>query len=551
MMNHNLRTLPRHSRHAAERYCYSGIGMRSGKSNVAGTPLCDGQALPGREATRYLPGLEIRCRGRSPTSEELCLTLVAQGGPQVVRALRWRSGRPQSLPRTQMRFALSDALGSTTQELDASAAQLTRESYYPFGGTACWMVRHQCEARYKTIRHAGKERDASGLSYYGFRYYAPWLGRWLNTDPAGPVDGPNLFAMTGNNPTSRTDMLGLITWPERWRAAGAAFLRDGVSTLFGAVARYGVSFGLGTVAGSGPANAVLTAVGATAGAVAGGYAGAGLGSRAADALPENYANNRGVRFILSGGGALSGAVTGAMPSLLGYFANPGGLNPEAIRQIGSLVYAGVRDTSQQAVAELGPRVAWSGSPSAVGVAASMGPYSVALAGVGALRPHLPRWVDGTFATALIEGLDGAGGTLVRGLRGDTRYVDGSNRLSVPDPRGTVHAALMRMNGSTLIQGLDGALAHGGTPADANAAGVVARMTTLPTEWRTYVGTQVQQGIAEAFHTQRWSGFSGDAATLSAPNDWDHPASPLDPAIDLRAVWNLGEDGLRPVGLRRA
>ncbi|TAL54695.1 RHS repeat-associated core domain-containing protein [Pandoraea sp.] len=549
-MNHNVRTAPHHSRRVAERYCYSGTGMRSGKSNFAGSPRGNGQSLPGHEATHYLPGLEIRYRGSSAIPEEHCLTVVAHAGPQVARALRWRTGRPPSLPRTQMRFALSDALGSTTQELGADAAQLTWESYYPFGGTACWMVRHQCEVRYKTAHHAGKERDASGLSYYGFRYYSPWLGRWLNTDPAGPVDGPNLFAMTGNNPASRTDMLGLITWSERWRAAGAAFLRDGVSTLAGAVARYGVSFGLGAVAGSGPANAVLTAVGATAGAAAGGYAGAGLGSRAADALPETYANNRGVRFILSGGGALGGAVTGAMPSLLGYFTNPGGLNPEAIRQIGSLVYAGVRDTGQQTVAELGPRVAWSGSPSAVGVAASMGPYSVALAGVGALRPHLPQWADGTFATALIEGLDGAGGTLVRGLRSDTRYVDGSNRLSVPDPRGTVHAALMRMNGSTLIQGLDGALAHGGTPANANAAGVVGRMTTLPTEWRTYVGTQVQQGIAEAFHTQRWSGFSGDAATLSAPDDWDPPASTLDPAVDLREVWNLGEDGLRPVGLRR-
>ncbi len=55
------------------------------------------------------------------------------------------------------------------------------------------------------MRYSGKERDATGLYYYGYRYYAPWLGRWLNPDPAGMVDGLNLFAMVGNNPVSFRD----------------------------------------------------------------------------------------------------------------------------------------------------------------------------------------------------------------------------------------------------------------------------------------------------------------------------------------------------------
>ena len=43
---------------------------------------------------------------------------------------------------------------------------------------------------------------------YGFRYYTPWLQRWINPDPAGDVDGFNLFCMVRNNPVSYIDTDG-------------------------------------------------------------------------------------------------------------------------------------------------------------------------------------------------------------------------------------------------------------------------------------------------------------------------------------------------------
>ncbi|MFD2882680.1 RHS repeat-associated core domain-containing protein [Pseudomonas lini] len=55
-----------------------------------------------------------------------------------------------------------------------------------------------------------KERDASGLYYYGHRYYAPWLQRWISPDPAGTVDGLNLYCMVGNNPLRFVDHKGLM-----------------------------------------------------------------------------------------------------------------------------------------------------------------------------------------------------------------------------------------------------------------------------------------------------------------------------------------------------
>ncbi|MFB9160454.1 RHS repeat-associated core domain-containing protein, partial [Chromobacterium violaceum] len=51
--------------------------------------------------------------------------------------------------------------------------------------------------------------DETGLYDYGYRYYAPWLGRWLNPDPAGTVDGLNLYRMVRNNPGILRDIDGL------------------------------------------------------------------------------------------------------------------------------------------------------------------------------------------------------------------------------------------------------------------------------------------------------------------------------------------------------
>jgi uncharacterized protein RhaS with RHS repeats len=44
---------------------------------------------------------------------------------------------------------------------------------------------------------------------YGYRFYSPGLGRWINRDPIGEAGGLNLYAMVGNNPTNYGDPYGL------------------------------------------------------------------------------------------------------------------------------------------------------------------------------------------------------------------------------------------------------------------------------------------------------------------------------------------------------
>ncbi len=53
----------------------------------------------------------------------------------------------------------------------------------------------------------------TGLSDFGMRYYSATLGRWLNRDPIGNLGGANVYAYVGNNPTNRTDYLGLMYIP--------------------------------------------------------------------------------------------------------------------------------------------------------------------------------------------------------------------------------------------------------------------------------------------------------------------------------------------------
>jgi insecticidal toxin complex protein TccC len=149
---------------------------------------------------RYLPGLEIRTRDNG---EELHVIILAAGFGNV-RCLHWEKD-PANIGTDQLRYTLDDHLGSCAMELDQQAQLISHEGYYPFGATA-WMAAHSAvEVSYKTVRYSGKEMDVSGLYYYGTRYLAVWLMRWISADPAGAVDGLNLYGFVGNNPLGHVD----------------------------------------------------------------------------------------------------------------------------------------------------------------------------------------------------------------------------------------------------------------------------------------------------------------------------------------------------------
>ncbi|MGE8102028.1 RHS repeat-associated core domain-containing protein, partial [Pseudomonas fluorescens] len=175
---------------------------------------------------RYLPGVEIRTH--SGTGEVLHV-ISASAGSNSVQVLHWVARQPDDIAQDQVRYSLGDHLKSSTLELDQQARLISQEWYYPFGDTAYWAGRNTTEAKYKTVRYSGKERDATGLDYYGFRYYAPWLRRWINPDPAGYVDGMNLFSMVKNSPMTYLDKQGDIRSdfnPEQYLAEFKAIITE-------------------------------------------------------------------------------------------------------------------------------------------------------------------------------------------------------------------------------------------------------------------------------------------------------------------------------------
>jgi insecticidal toxin complex protein TccC len=155
---------------------------------------------------RYLPGLELRTD--SGTGKVLQV-ITAQAGLNSVRVLHWETDPPPGVSNDQYRYSLVDHLNSCTLELADDARVISRETYHPFGTTAWSAGPNDTDGDYKTVRYSGKERDAAGLYYYGFRYYVPWLQRWLNPDPAGDVDGLNFYLMVINNPMTFRDANGL------------------------------------------------------------------------------------------------------------------------------------------------------------------------------------------------------------------------------------------------------------------------------------------------------------------------------------------------------
>ena len=181
-----------------EGYVYDRPGHRLRKTRLSQT---SGQTL--KSEVRYLPGLEIHCEKDGVERH----VISVEAGRNQVRMLHW----PDGAESDQLRYSLSDHLGSSTLELDDDAGILSQEHYYPFGGAACWAGKSAVAAKRKTIRYSGKERDATGLYYYGYRYYAPWLQRWINPDPMGTFDGLNLYCMVRNNPGTRQDANGLFS----------------------------------------------------------------------------------------------------------------------------------------------------------------------------------------------------------------------------------------------------------------------------------------------------------------------------------------------------
>jgi len=162
----------------------------------------------------YLAGYEIFRRRRLATGavELERQTLHVEDGTDrlaLVETKTTDAGIPGHVPTMRIRFQLDNHLGSACLEIDDAAQVITYEEYFSYGGTAFRASDSATDVSAKRYRYTGKERDAeTGLDYVGLRYYAAWLGRWTSTDPAGLIDGTNLYRYAASNPVVFVDARG-------------------------------------------------------------------------------------------------------------------------------------------------------------------------------------------------------------------------------------------------------------------------------------------------------------------------------------------------------
>jgi RHS repeat-associated protein len=118
-------------------------------------------------------------------------------------------GNPKASPISTQRYQFGNHLGSVGLELDHAGGLLSYEEYTPYGSSSFQAGASAAEVSLKRYRYTGRERDEeTGFSYHGARYYPGWLGRWLSCDPAGMVDGSNLYRYARNSPVCYSDASG-------------------------------------------------------------------------------------------------------------------------------------------------------------------------------------------------------------------------------------------------------------------------------------------------------------------------------------------------------
>ena len=98
-----------------------------------------------------------------------------------------------------------DGLGSAIALTNSSGSVVNLYEYSVYGELSASDPNHP-----NRFLFTGREFDKdTGLYYYRARYYNPYIGRFLQTDPIGYGDGMNWYNYCGNNSVNRADPSGL------------------------------------------------------------------------------------------------------------------------------------------------------------------------------------------------------------------------------------------------------------------------------------------------------------------------------------------------------
>jgi RHS repeat-associated protein len=109
---------------------------------------------------------------------------------------------------------MGNHLGSSSMVLDKATGELVeRTTYEAYGNTESDYRPDRWKSFREDYKFTGKEEDIEvGLQYFGFRYYAPALNRWISADPLtihGLGADLNAYAYVSGKVLAATDPMGL------------------------------------------------------------------------------------------------------------------------------------------------------------------------------------------------------------------------------------------------------------------------------------------------------------------------------------------------------
>ena len=245
-------------------YVYDSGGQRARKvtETLSGTK---------RNERIYLGGFEVYrdYGGGGPASLERQTLHVMDDKQRIALVENLTIGNDGSPPQL-IRYQFGNHLGSASLELDDAAQIISYEEYYPYGSTSYQAVSKNIRSGAKRYKYTGRERDEeTALYYHGARYYAPWLGRWAACDPAGMVDGTDVYSYVCASPIRHIDPKGTNRANVKVGLIPPETVREWQNDLYGASAFWADKTGSAWAKGqylSAVGDAVVTAATGLAGA---------------------------------------------------------------------------------------------------------------------------------------------------------------------------------------------------------------------------------------------------------------------------------------------